>query len=144
MTIEDEAFEATAAMTVIFSDSLVRIGERAFAYSSRLREIVIPESVAYIGDSALEGVSGLVIRGAVDSYAARWASEHDIAFTPINTVQTWIKTLVQMLGVSPVALLPVYACPAITNRRRRTVLDAWRSMRPQDRPELYPIDYRFP
>ena len=142
--IEDEAFEATAAKTVVFSDSLGRIGQRAFANSPELKTVTIPESVVYIGDRAFEGVSGLVICGMADSYAARWAQEHDVAFTTAETTPVWIETLIKLLGGGLFVSLPLCICPCISLRRCRRILDAWRSMRPQDRPELYPIDYRFP
>lgn len=145
VTIWDEAFGSTAAETVILPDSLVVIGERAFADNLNLKEITIPESVNYIGDQAFEGVFGLTIRGAEDSYAARWAQAHDIAFSTAETALNWIEAPGKRLCNSFIAALNcLCVCPAVSLRRRRRILDMWRSMRPQDRAELYPIDYRFP
>lgn len=145
VTIRDEAFESTAAEVVIMPDSLTVIGERAFAYSRNLKEISIPKSVTYIGDQTFEGVFGLTIRGAENSYAAHWAKAHGIEFAFMETMPAWIKLLGKLLAVNGNAFLTCFCVfPDITLQKRRRMLELWRSMRPQDRPELYPIDYRFP
>jgi len=143
--IEDEAFVATAAQTVLLTDSLSEIGDRAFADSPSLKIVIIPGSVVYIGEHAFDGISDLTIRGEKGSYAAKWAQEHNIAFVPSMTAAHWIRTLVKLFGGSFFAFLP-FCCadPRVLLRLRRKAADVWRSMRPQDRPELYPIDYRFP
>ena len=143
--IEDEAFEATAAQAVLLTDSLSEIGERAFADSPNLKSVIIPESVVFIGEHAFDGVSDLVLHGEKNSYAARWAEEHNVTFVPAETAAHWIKMLVKLIGGNLFAVL-LFCCvdPRVMLRLRRKAASAWRSMRPQDRPELYPIDYRFP
>lgn len=145
ISIGDEAFESTAAESVVLADSLVRIGQRAFAESRRMKTIVIPESVAYIGDQAFAGIDGLTVQGVEDSYASQWAKAHGISFAAVDSVPSWVKVLEKLLGGGLFASLG-YICvfPKIILWRRRRIPDVWRSMRPQDRPELYPIDYRFP
>ena len=142
--IEDEAFESTAPKAVILSDSVVKIGQRAFAYSLDLKTVTIPESVIYIGEQAFEGIPELVVRGSENSYAAQWAFEHEICFIPLDSAAAWVETLIKLLAGSVFTLLPVCIWPEETSLRRRKTLDVWRSMRPQDRPELYPINYKFP
>lgn len=144
-TIEDEAFTGTAAAEVILPDSLAVIGERAFAGNRRLSLVSIPASVESIAEHAFEGSADLTIRGERDSYAAQWAREHDIAFRQAESVPAGLKKLGRLLGGDFfISLCSTLVCPCVSLRRRRRIVDAWRSMRPQDRSELYPIDYRFP
>lgn len=143
-TIEDAAFEGTAVQSVILSDHVASIGERAFAYST-LRTILIPSSVSHMEDSAFDGVWGLVIRGAKDSYAARWAKEQDIAFVQSGTASALLEKLRELLsGNTLILLFLTCVCPDMFFRQRRRTTMWTRSMRPQDRVELYPIDYKFP
>ena len=143
--IEDEAFEGTAAKTVILPGELEEIGERTFAQSRTLKTIQIPESVIFIGEHAFEGVSNLTIQGIEGSYAARWAREHKFSFVQNETSLSQIEKVGKVLKNSAFALLMLSCVNPDTSlwRRRRTeILE--KSMRPQDRPELYPIDYVFP
>ena len=143
--IGDEAFEGTAAENVIFPYSLIRIGERVFAGNFALRTISIPESVEHIGDRAFEETSDLTIYGAQNSYAASWASMHGIAFVEENTTQIWMKKIEKLINVDfCIVLTSVCIYPKFALLRRRNKQNLWRSLRPQDRPELYPIEYRFP
>lgn len=145
VSIGDEAFESTAAESVVLSDSVVRVGQRAFAESRKLKTIVIPESVTYIGDQAFAGIDGLTIQGVEDSYAAQWAEAHGIAFAAMDNVPLWVKVFEKLLDGGHFASMGcICAFPQMILWRRRRIPDMWRSMRPQDRPELYPIDYRFP
>ena len=144
-TIEDEAFLGTLAETVLLSDEVVWIGERAFAGSSALKVIDFPDSVAYIADHAFEGVEGLVIKGNKNSYAFHWAQEHNVAFVQETVPSTWIKKLGELLSAETLIIFTfISVCPGELICLRRRYIDIWRSMRPQDRPELYPINYRFP
>ena len=144
MVIEDSAFEGTAAEAVELPDSLISIGERAFA-DSNLRAISIPESVEYIAEHAFDGTDQLTISGVKGSYAENWANEHNVVFIRQGTAAAWqikLKKLFQNNMALTVTLS--FLSPGITLRRRRRTGDSWRSMRPQDRIELYPVNYKFP
>ena len=142
--IEDEAFAGTALESVGLPGTVTMIGERAFANNRGLKVILIPESVSYIGETAFDGVSGLLIRGAEDSYAAHWAKTHDFAFVSAEASPPGAERTGKLLG-NILSFLPLLCLfPADVLRLRRKTADTLRSMRPQDRPELHPIDYRFP
>lgn len=143
--VEDEAFEGTSVEKVILPEKLTDVRERAFADNRALTVICIPESVTFIADDAFDGNSNLIIQGLSDSYAAHWANEHNIAFAPTETLPLWIQKVGRLLRVSMIAVLRFNSIdPAAFLWRRRRNMNAERSMRPQDRPELHPIDYRFP
>ena len=144
IAIESEAFEETAAELVILPNSLTTIGERAFANNRVLKSICIPESVVSIGEHAFDGIEDLVVRGTEGSYAAQWAEEHNIAFVQTETIYVLVEKLKKLLKGCFYVSLSFSICPAAVFRRRRKADVIVRSMRPQDRPELYPIDYRFP
>ena len=143
--IEDEAFAETAVEVISFPKSLVEIGERAFAGTYALREISIPDSVQYIADRAFEGCHDIIIHSEIDSYAANWAREHNVTLVSTENgsliiekrgkLLTWEFLIIASFNcVSQEVLLRLH-----TKRKNADC-----SMRPQDRPELYPIEYRFP
>lgn len=59
-------------------DHIIEIGDRAFAGCSSLAGIVIPASVEYIGEYALDGVKHVVVFR--DTYAEEYCIENGIAF----------------------------------------------------------------
>lgn len=140
--VDEEAFAGTSVKTVVFQDGLLQILNDAFAHSEYLENIYIPSTVTLIADSAIPQGRGIVIHGVEGSYADNWASEHRFAFVGCDI---WSST---------------YSGKAFVNRQLQclfwiavfmTVLklvgvaqNIFKSMRPQDRPELYPINYRFP
>ena len=143
--IEDEAFEETAIESVALPKTLISIGNRAFADNSRLKTIEIPNSVEYIGDEAFSGIPSLTVYGTEDSYASRWAEEHHIAFINTESSTAWLVKLIKHLQSGSILLFNLtFVCPSIGFRKRRKMENEERSMRPQDRPELYPINYKFP
>ena len=143
--IEDEAFERIAAESISFSNSLLSIGERAFANNRYLKIVSIPESVKYIGDHAFDESKDLVIYGLANSYVAEWANEHDISFVSSENVPDYSKER-SKTHIAEICILLSFICcdPEMIQRLRKLANNAGRSMRPQDRPELNPIDYRFP
>lgn len=143
--IGKEAFANTAVETIVFPDSLSIVGERAFAGTLNLKTATIPESVEYIGKHAFYGSPKLVIRGAKGSYAEKWAQENNVAFIKVDGTQIWSKILKKLLGDDSFIIIS-FCCadPCLLLWRQRKKLERWRSMRPQDRKELYPINYKFP
>ena len=144
-TIGDEAFSGTAVKSVVLPDSVESIGARAFANNDALKTVYIPASVNYIGDQAFEGSSHTMIQAAEDSYAAAWARENNIACVQTESAGTRLSKLRKLLqGSFFLSLNFAYLLPVEQNRQRRRKAVFEVSMRPQDRPELYPINYRFP
>lgn len=145
ITIENEAFEGTAVKVVALSGRLVNIGDRAFADNPSLIKISIPQSVESIADNAFDGSVNLIIHGVADSYVASWADEHNITFAESENTLLWFQKLGKLLRESFIFSFGFnsFCSNAVLWRRRRTET-VLRSMRPQDRPELYPINYKFP
>ena len=143
--IEDEAFVGTGMKDALLPESLITIGESAFADNQKLRKIVIPKSVYYIGDRAFEASSGVTIYGEAGSYVARWAMEHNIAFVRLDGTLAWISALKKLLEVICCSIIPLnIVYENVSLWKRRWAVFPLLSMRPQDRIELYPINYRFP
>lgn len=144
VTIEDEAFAGTSAQNVILPESLVSIGERAFADNRALHTVVIPRSVTAMGEHVFDGSPALTIQGEEGSYAESWAREHGIRFVQPNSMQAVMQRLQRLLKAGSL-LLPFLCLPSDTLLKpRRRVHRRGRTMRPQERPELYPINYKFP
>lgn len=143
--IGKSAFEGTTVEKVILPDSTTIIRERAFAENSSLKMIRISELVEYIGDSSFDGSINVTIVVMAGSYAANWARTHNVAFTLENNAFTWLTKLIKLLHESfLIAFSPLCLCPCAKMLRQRKEMKYVKSMRPQDRPELYPVDYRFP
>lgn len=144
--IGESAFEGTAVETVIIQTSTHTIGDRAFAEIRTLKAVYIPDSVSYIGTHAFEGNFNFELKGEEGSYAAEWARLHQVAFTQLKDSVTGL--VLKLLKLLRGSILFSIGLPCMKRRlllwqRKRT--EIWeKSMRPQDRPELYPINYRFP
>ena len=142
--IADEAFEGTAVRTVVFQNGLLQIGDHAFADTPCLTDAYIPASTEYIAESAFGGNEGLTIHGEEDSYPQQWAEEHHIAFTVANIWKP-IPVKENKAGVQEMEVhFFITVHPDQTVRSAFGATDEDESKRPQDRPELNPIDYRFP
>lgn len=143
--IEEEAFENTPVETVIFPDGLLRIREKAFEGAWNLIDIYIPDSLEFIADSAFPIASNLTIHGIDGSYAKDWAHRHEIPFVIDdiwnvfvlrgNSHNTQTKPINRFIAT--IVLIIIFSF-------FRSCYYELRSRRPQDRPELYPIEYRFP
>lgn len=81
--IEDEAFEGTALVKVELPETVVSIGERAFADVSTLKEIRIPVLTKHIASTAFDGSNRTTIIAPVNSYARAYARNHGLPFSPI-------------------------------------------------------------
>ncbi len=140
--IGDEAFSATAFETLVFGDKLLYIGERAFQNDSDLKDIFIPASVLYIGESAFPENGDLVIYGSQGSYAQKWAEANHVVFAandiwPDEQIK---ESILQIILLCSVCFVNEETLLRGSEYTRKYI----KSMRPQDRPELYPINYRFP
>ena len=82
-TIEEEAFEGTGLMILDLPDTLISIGEKAFANILTLRSVRIPDSTKQIANSAFIGSNFVTINAAPNSYARTWARANGIPFAPI-------------------------------------------------------------
>ena len=143
--IEEDAFSGTAVESVVLPKGLAYIGEAAFANTEHLNEVYIPSSVQFIGKSAFSESSHVTVFGAEKSYAEEWAKEHQISFVPEDVFRFQYKNgeEIQNRAVLISRNNQTMLAAAKTKSNGRT-LDNPPSMRPHDRPELNPIDYRFP
>lgn len=144
-TIEDEAFVGTSFRILIFRDGFRHIGDRVFGGMELLREVQLPRTVEYIADSAFIDSSLERICGSAGSYAQEWARQHEISFEARDSWYSSPINIRDLLGTL-LAWFFVLCLPLSDDRRRikRYIAARAISMRPQDRPELNPIDYRFP
>lgn len=142
-TIEEEAFASTAVRTVVFQTGLLRIDDRAFEEANHLENVYVPATTTHIGKSAFPRQTGLTLHGDKDSYIQVWARVHKIRFSTDKYIPTGpnrVKTIHSLLKVRFQPHETILKKEIKIYRRQVPVF----SMRPQDRPELNPIDYRFP
>ena len=81
--IEDEAFEGTTLVKVDLPETVTKVGERAFANISSLREVKIPIATKYIASTAFEGSYRTTITAPANSYARAYARNQGLPFSPI-------------------------------------------------------------
>lgn len=143
--IGEGAFENTAAESVIIPEGTESIGDRAFADNEALRTVLIPESVAFIGEHSFDGSMSVTIQAEEGSYAVAWAQEHQVACIQAESAASGLSRLRKLLGEGFFLSFSLCGvCPALPDWQRGKSKRRDKSMRPQDRPELYPIQYRFP
>lgn len=141
--IFDDAFFGTAFRSAVFEDRLVHIGSSAFQNSEDLKDIYIPQSTYFIGPDAFP--TPAVIHGVKKSYAQTWAEENGYRFVEDDI--WYARGEAPSIRLEPLLIMLWFVFPADFEKcflrwRRRT--EYVRNMRPQERPELYPINYRFP
>ena len=143
LRVEEEAFFGTSFETAVFHDSVTHIGDRAFMNAQRLQNTYLPDSVSFIGADPFP--RGVLIHGAEGSYAQSWAAKFGFEFMVDDIWHVRAKGE----GIRLDAIFTLLACAVPLNaglfekyRKRRAIHEI--SMRPQDRIELYPINYRFP
>ena len=143
--IEEDAFSGTAPEVVIFPDGFLHIEENAFSGAWNLTDVYIPESTEYIADSAFSGTQDLTIHGIDGSYAKEWAEEHQVPFVADNS---WVALIRSGSSLNEQGIPTNHHAAAVNPEKMVAVHerseDEIESRRPQDRPELNPIDYRFP
>ena len=79
--IRDKAFAGVSATVVLLPESVISIGEYAFANCPELQQIYIPAGAA-IADTAFAGVMDLTIFGEPGSPAETFAQNHGLDFVP--------------------------------------------------------------
>lgn len=144
-TIEEDAFNGTAVEIIVFPDGLIYIGEGAFRNTQRLTEVYIPRTTAFIAESAFSGSVTYTIYGIDGSYAQKWAKKHKVPFV-IRDIWSGVPDSGRIHYSENV---PIRHPVMVANPEKIIVVhgrgeDEGRSKRPQERPELNPIDYRFP
>jgi len=143
--IEEEAFADTAAEAVVFPDGFLSISDNAFEGARKLSDIYLPETTEYISASAFPAAQALTIHGIDGSYAQEWAETHQVPFA-VEDVRNAISRN-EKTGSSGTAAYYLFSSalnPGLLITLLRPGAYKHRSRRPQDRPELNPIDYRFP
>lgn len=145
LLVEDEAFAHTAFQKIVFQDRLRTVGERAFGGMERLKSVWFPASLEFAADSVFSQSGIQKIYCVEGSYAQHWAERHHVQF---ETVDSWYTP-----PMDPFAMLGLQFCAIVLfslwfHDEYRKIIHYIKSftlnMRPQDRPELNPIDYRFP
>ena len=145
LEIEDEAFFCTAVETVILPDGFQRMGDSAFAQANFLRAAYIPPTAEYISDFAFPENARFMIYGIEGSYAEHWAQKHRV---PFEARDIWSAAAGRLRAFGAPGGAAHRTERAINPARAIQVnvrgADEGASMRPQERPELNRIDYRFP
>lgn len=143
--VRDEAFEATAVEAVIFGEGLLRIEDNIFRKAENLKHVFIPASTEYIGLWEMYDNSHITFYGVQGSYAEKWAKAEQALFIPVNILNIQ-SVLGRFAGIhrKPLndGIRDIYS-DNISQLHPRTGVDDI-SKRPQERPELNPIDYKFP
>lgn len=143
--IGEETFSGTAVVTVVFPDGFLRVGEKAFDKAWHLTDIYIPETTEYIADSAFPIIPNLTIHGIDGSYAEDWAYSHEIPFVVDNVWNIIVQNgRTHSTRTDPIRRYIATLVLIILFTFFRLSYYEVRSRRPQDRPELNPIDYCFP
>lgn len=143
LEIGEEAFAGTALAQVSFQEHLLSVGDRAFAENPRLTDVYIPSSVQFIGESAFP--ADVLLHGEENSYVMTWAEENGYQF--VVDEGSRVKALPDGFHVEQLLIL---ICIALLLDEKKVISVCRRitmfveSKRPQDRIELYPINYRFP
>ncbi len=144
--IEEEAFAGSSAETLVFPNGFLLLGEEAFSDAPNLRDVYLPPSTVYIGRSAFPtDQNELVIHGVEGSYAQIWAASQKLPFVSDNIWSARVESI-RVRDAHADRVDPLFRTADQTRNCmiRRIDGDEGISMRPQDRPELNPIDYRFP
>ena len=84
--IGDDAFTGTAAEAVILPDTVAEIGDRAFAGMPRLIAINIPKSTIVIGNNLFDSQQQVMIFGSAGSWASRYAASAGYPFVPVDAL----------------------------------------------------------
>ena len=145
-TIAEGAFENTVPTRVRLYEMVEYIGDRAFAGTSKLVVVSIPQNTRYIGKDAFAGRDGLVIVGIPGSYAEDWARRHGYRFVHIDI---WIDRKTERGRYERwfVRGLVHEQSQSGDNESVRNHIGPFFEngyANPKEKPEMYPIEYDFP
>lgn len=84
-SIQGDAFYCCKFKEIILPETITFIGDRAFFNCTKLEKLVIPASAKHIGDRILLGNVGAIIYGQPNSTAHLWAEQNGYAFCDIDT-----------------------------------------------------------
>ena len=145
LEIEESAFEGTGVSIIVFPDGFLKIGDNAFANTVSLQDVFIPQTTCYIADTGFPKMKNYTIHGKWKSYALEWAEKHTVPHDTAcdRSIPPIIKKLWRLQAIVT-SLLGCVISPDMIRKIILTAEDKDKSRRPQDRPELNPIDYRFP
>ena len=76
---------------IIVGNKCVSIGDYAFTRSPKLRTVLLPKSVTYIGDGAFDGLNGFTVYAERGSYAQKYCSNNGVRWTTPPVLVTGIK-----------------------------------------------------
>ena len=150
--ISEEAFAGTALESVLLPDSVIIIEEHSFDNTPALTSIYIPEETLYIADEAFGSNSQVMIFSAPGSYAGDWAHTHGFR---LGILEIWMTDFSSGIrrrlnpAIETAALWMLLAFSIYLSNRQKihsVIIRAseFMSRLPKDRPELHPIEYRFP
>lgn len=139
--IGTEAFSGTLLTTLVFNAGLEIIEPYAFNNIATLESVYFPESLKRIDEHAFPArVAVFCVKG---SYAEQWAKVNDYSFSVVDIWNTkMIRVVILRLLLSCFIIIEISV--EKTENKLKRMQKLLISMRPQDRIELYPIDYRFP
>ena len=143
--IGDEAFDGTAARTLNFQNKLEKIGDRAFYHVIALKDVYVPSSLKSVGSQVFHRNALLRIHGVIGSRIQTWANANNVTFVPLN--KTHHVVVKNRWGITHGNLIVRYSQIIRSKRVLKLCdrnVDQGKSMRPQERIELNPIDYKFP
>ena len=145
-TIGEEAFSGTAAESVVLPYGFLHLERKAFDRAVSLTDIYIPPTIESIGENALPRSRELTVHGVSGSRAQTLAEEHGLSFAAVNVlVLPYREGKTGAVNRLSVRFSPKEMTENVVKLLRKAEnVEEERSMRPQDRPELNPIDYRFP
>ena len=75
--------EEIGVVDVVIPDSVTKIGESAFEGCTSLQSITIPDGVTKIWKNAFDGCTSLVISAPAGSYAIEYAKKNKIKYVEI-------------------------------------------------------------
>ena len=143
-SIEESAFEGTAASEVYLWGKVEHIANRAFARMPNLRKAYVPPKVTYIGEDSFSNTGKLTLYGVAGSPIHSWAQKHHYRFVHADI---WGISANQNLRDSwQKVKLPVGRIKRTIENQEYFVcqIDLALLLSPKEKSNLYPLDYDFP